>query len=54
MDDRDRYNNKQPDYMKTTLGDNTRLILLQNFCVFHARALKTATLAHGKPANAHL
>jgi len=64
MDARDLYNNyynnnnnnnnKQPDYMKTTLDDNTRLILLQNFCVFQARMLKTATHSHGKPTNAHL
>jgi hypothetical protein len=38
MDDGVLYN-KQPDAMKTTLGDNTRLIPLQNLCVFHARAL---------------
>lgn len=40
--------------MKTTLDDNTRLILLQNFCAFYARTLKTATHLHGKPTNAHL
>jgi len=34
--------------MKTTLDDNTRLILLQNFCVFYARTLKTA---HTRMAN---
>ena len=40
--------------MKTRLDVNARLILIQNFYVFHARALKTATHSHGNTTNVHL